>query len=196
MKLLLQICLLLLWTLCAGFSNEAFQGSRSDSISGDGVEAIYIARSIRESQVTATKFCEQTKTGFSARFETRFTFRSTTTRPTDGLITNTNVNKIGSLHACFGPTSDPTTFNFYAEGVLGNVTFTGTGDCRILKQGFPEPGISSLRCFLELRDLPTGYVGGLLTSNSVDSRNPIGENSDPPGYTQPSIATVRLWKRR
>ncbi len=191
-----QMCLLLLWGLCAVFPNEAFQGSRSDSTSDGGVEAIYMARSIRESRVTATKFCEQTKTGFSARIEDRYTRRSIATRPTDGLITNTNVNKIGSLHVCFGPTSDPTTFNFYAEGVLGNVTFTGSGDCRTVKQDFPEPGISSARCFLELRDLPTGYVGGLLTSNTVASRNPIGENSDPPGYTQPSIATVRLWKRR
>ena len=109
---------------------------------------------------------------------------------------NTNVNTIGSLHGCAGPTSDPTTLNFYAEGVLGNVPFTGTGDCRILKQGFPEPGITGARCFLELRDLPTGYAGGMLTTNTVVSRNLIGENSDPPGYTQPSIATVRLWKRR
>jgi hypothetical protein len=177
-----QMCLLLLWALYAVFPNEAFQGSRSDSTSDGGVEAIYMARSIRESRVTATKFCEQTKTGFSARIEEQYTLRSIATRPTDGLITNTNVNKIGSLHACFGPTSDPTTFNFYAEGVLGNVTFTGVGDCRTVKQGFPEPAISSARCFLDLRDLPTGYVGGLLTSNTVASGNPIG--------------TVRLWKRR
>ena len=191
-----QICLLLLWTLCAVSPNEAFQGSRSDSTSDGGVEAIYMIRSIRESRVTATKFCAQTKTGFSARFEDQYTFRSITTRPTDGLLINTNANTVASLHACYGPTSDPTTFNFYAEGVLGKVPFTGTGDCRILKQEFPEPGILASRCFLELRDLPTGYAGGLLTSNTVFSRNLIGENSDPPGYTQPSIATVRLWKRR
>lgn len=192
----LQICLLSLWTLCAVFPNEAFQESRSDSTSDGSVEAIYMVRSMRESRVTSTKFCEQTKTGFSATIEDQYTFRSTATRPTDGLLINTNVNMIGSLHACSGPTSDPTTFNFYAEGVLGNASFKGTGDCRTLKQGFPEPGILGARCFLELRDLPTGYVGGLLTSNTVFSRNLIGENSDPPGYTQPSIAIVRLWKRR
>jgi hypothetical protein len=192
----LQICLLLLLTLCAEFPNEAFQGSRSDSASDGGVEAIYMVRSMRESRVTPTKFCEQTKTGFSSTIEEQYTFRSTATRPTDGLMINTNVNTVGSLHACSGRASDPTTFNFYAEGVLGKAPFTGAGDCRILKQGFPEPGISAFRCFLELRDLPTGYVGGLLTTNTVLSRNLIGENSDPPGYTQPSVAIVRLWKRR
>ncbi len=28
------------------------------------------------------------------------------------------------------------------------------------------------------------------------SRQPIGAVSDPPGYVQPSIATMRLWKKR
>jgi len=50
------------------------------------------------------------------------------------------------------------------------------------------------RCYLELRDLPTGYVGGQLTTNTVVSRQGIGESSDPPGYVQPSIATIRLWR--
>jgi len=27
-------------------------------------------------------------------------------------------------------------------------------------------------------------------------RKPIGDESDPPGYAQPSIATIRLWRRR
>jgi hypothetical protein len=98
----LQMCLLLLLTLCAVFPNEAFQGSRSDSTSDGGVEAIYMARSMRESRVTPTKFCEQTKTGFSATIEDQYTFRSTATRPADGLLINTNVNTIGSLHACSG----------------------------------------------------------------------------------------------
>jgi hypothetical protein len=110
-------------------------------------------------------------------------------------MVDTNVNTIGWLRACFGSTSDGT-LNFYAEGVLGEVSFTGTGDCRAFKQDFPEPGITGYRCFLELYDLPSGYVGGQLTTNSVVSRNAIGEKSDPPGYTQPSIATVRLWKGR
>jgi hypothetical protein len=110
-------------------------------------------------------------------------------------MVDANVSTIGRLHACFGSTSDAT-LNFYAEGVLGAVPFTGTGDCQALKPDFPEPGITVYHCFLELRDLPNGYVGGLLTTNSVVSRDAIGEKSDPPGYTQSSIAKVRLWKRR
>jgi hypothetical protein len=188
--------LLCLGVLSAASQTDAFQGSRSDSTSAGPVEAIYIARSMRESRIAPTAFCAPTKVGFgSATFEDQYTFRSTATRPADGLMIDPDVNTIGRLHACFGSTSDAT-LNFYAEGVLGDVPFTGTGDCRAFKQDVPETGITVYRCFLELRDLPTGYVGGVLTTNSVVSRNAIGEKSDPPGYTQPSIATVRLWKRR
>ena len=193
----LQIWLLPLGALCAVSPTEAFQGLTSDSASDGRVEAIYIARSMRESRIPLTEFCARTKIGFgSATLEDQYTFRSTATRAADGLMVDANVNTIGRLHACFGSTSDPTTVNFYAEGVLGGVPFTGSGDCRALKQDFPEPGIAVYRCFLELRDLPNRYVGGQLTTNTVVSRNTIGDKSDPPGYTQPSIATVRLWKRR
>jgi hypothetical protein len=188
---------LLLFFVLTCSPTEAFQGLRSDSASDGGVEAIYVTRSMRESRIAPTEFCIQTRIGFgSATFEDQYTLRSTSTRVADGRMVDTNVSTIGRIHACFGSTSDPTTVNFYAEGVLANVPFTGTGDCRTLKQDFPEPGITVYSCFLALRNLPNGYVGGHLTTNTVVSRNAIGEKSDPPGYTQSSIATVRLWKRR
>ena len=103
---------------------------------------------------------------------------------------------IVASRACFGSTSDPALRSFYAEGVLATVMFTGRGECRTAKEDYPEPGMRVVRCFLELRDLPSGYVGGHLTTNTMGSRNEPGEETDPPGYTQPSIATIRLWKRR
>jgi hypothetical protein len=188
---------ILLGGLCSMSSIEAFQGAQSGSASDGRVEDIYIARSMRESRVTPTEFCAQARIGFDgARIEDQYTFRSTATRASDGLMVDTNVSAIGRLHACLGLTSDPITGNFYAEGILGTVTFTGSGECRTVKQDYPEPGMVIQRCFLELRDLPNGYVGGQLTTNSVNSRNVIGEKTDPPGYTQSSIATIRLWKRR
>jgi hypothetical protein len=169
----------------------------SDLAPDGRVEDIYIARSMRESRIAPTGFCAQGRIGFgSVTVEDQYTFRSTATRAADGLLVDTNVNTIGRLHACFGSTPDPATVNFYGEGVLADVPFTGSGDCRVTRNDYPEPGIAVYRCFLELRDLPTGYVGGHLTTNTVVSRTAIGEKSDPPGYTQPSIATVRLWKRR
>jgi hypothetical protein len=107
-----------------------------------------------------------------------------------------DVQTIGRLRACFGSTPDPKLQNFYAEGSLGEITFKGRGECLVYKEDYPEPAIISLRCFLHLFGLPPPYVAGELTTNSIRSRNVLGGVSDPPGYTQPSIATIRLWKQR
>jgi hypothetical protein len=64
------------------------------------------------------------------------------------------------------------------------------------RQDFPEQGLRLFRCFLDLSGLPEQYVGGHLTTNTVGSKQNIGAVSEPPGYVQPSIATVRLWKKR
>lgn len=179
-----------LFALALTATTSAFQTQPS-------VEDIYVVRSMRESQVTPTEFCRQSRTGFGdANREDVYSFRSTITRASDGLMTDTDVNTVGRLRACFGTTTDPAKQNFYGEGVLGSVTFTGRGECLAVKQDHPEPGLVVARCFLELRDLPSGYVGGQLTTNTMRSRNVTGATTDPPGYTQPSIATVRLWKRR
>lgn len=161
------------------------------------VEDIHIARSIRESQIPPTDFCTQAKTGFAHHvYEDRYTLQSIETRASDGAVTNDNVATIGRLRTCFGTTADPKTLHFYAEGELGNVAFTGSGECLTVKPDYPEPGLTVARCFLELRDLSNGYIGGQLTTNTMRSRKLTGVVTDPPGYTQLSIATIRLWKRR
>jgi hypothetical protein len=160
------------------------------------VEEIYIARSVRESRIPPTEFCAQGRSGFGdTTFEDRYTFRSTATRSSDGRMVDMNVTTIGSLHACFGRTADPAIINFYAEGVLGGAVFKGTGECRS-KPDFPEKGLLLSRCFLDLSGLPERYVGGLLTTNSMNSLTALGLHTDPRGYTQSSIATIRLWKKR
>jgi hypothetical protein len=60
---------------------------------------------------------------------------------------------------------------------------------------FSEPGITSLRCYLMLSNLPAPYVAGVPITNTVASREPIGDRSDPPGYTRDSITTIRLWRK-
>ena len=176
---------------------KAFSGSPSDQVGDGRVEDIYVARSVRESRASPSEFCGEARTGSpSARSEDRYTFRSTATRGSDGLMIDAGVQTIGRLHACFGSTPDPALSSFYAEGVLGTVTFTGRGECRTAKRDYPESGMAVTRCFLELSGLPEGYVGGQLTTNTINSRNVLGDKTDPPGYTQASIATIRLWKRR
>ena len=162
----------------------------------EALESIYVVRSWRESRIAPTDFCSAARTGFAgATVEDRYTFRSVETQ-SDGRVRDANVNVVGRLHACFVVPTDSGPIAFYADGSLGEVTFTGRGECRTARTDFPEPGLRVQRCFLMLEGLSHGFVGGHLTANSVNSRQPLGGTTDPAGYTQSSIATVRLWRRR
>jgi len=161
------------------------------------LERIYVVHSIRTSRVAATAFCDSERVGFAGtRFEDAFAFWSTSSRTDDGLVTNPSAKKIGIGRACFGPTEDPQRVNFYAEGAIANVPFRGNGDCRSAND-VPERGLSFSSCMLALRGLPAEYTGGRLTSNSISSAMQLtGEDTEPPGYLQSSIATIRLWRQR
>lgn len=159
-------------------------------------EEIYVIRSVRLSRDVPGEYCAPTHTGFPDPIsEAKFVFYPVTTRTKDGVVISTEGQKAASLHACFGKTGDPRFVTFYGEGELQGISFVGRGQCNRLKEDFPERGMTVWTCFLELSGLKGPYKGGILTTNTVESRNPLGETSDPPGYTQPSIATVRLWQR-
>lgn len=161
------------------------------------VEEIYVIRSLRLSRDAASPFCATERTEFpNARAEDHYTFQSIAVDTENGMVTDANVKTVGTLRACFAPTDDPGLTNFYAEGTLGKVSFQGRGECRTPKRDYPEPGANIHRCFLEIANLPSGYAGGHLTTNSVTSKQSVGLTSDPPGYVQPSIATIRLWSKR
>ena len=168
------------------------------SLAQSAIENIYIARSFRESRTEPTSYCDATRTGFAGTtMEDRYTFRAVATQTSDGSVTDADAGVIGALHACFGPpVEDPASLNFFSEGNLGDVTFTGRGNCLSTRTDYPEPGINGFRCYLDLTDLPAEYAGGTLTTNTIGSRNVAGGVTDPPGYVQASIATVRLWRRR
>jgi hypothetical protein len=161
------------------------------------VEEIYVARSVRESRITPTEFCAKTKTGVSdATSEDQYSFRSVATRTSDGRVIDRNVSPVGSVHACFGRTPDPAIVQFYGDIVFDSIALKGLGECRLGKSDFPEQGVYAFRCFLDLSSMSGEYVGGLLTTSSMFSQRPIGTETDPVGYTQSSIATIRLWKKR
>lgn len=171
------------------------QRSTAQSVTAQAAEEIYVARAVREARAKPTAFCDRARIGFDrAVFEDRFGLRSIEVRPSDGRVIRTDVQTIGEMRVCFGETADPATLNFYAEGKLATLAFVGRGECLTVNRDFPEPGITVMRCFLALDDLPAGYVGGQFTTNTILSRIAVGANSDPQGYTQPSIVTVRLWK--
>jgi hypothetical protein len=164
---------------------------------GSQVEEIYIARSVPESQTAPTEFCAPAKTGFgNVTSERRYSFRSLSVSSSDGRVLNPNVKTIGSFRGCFGPTANPMILNAFAEVRIGSMTVTGKGECGYVKSDFPERGIKEAHCFLDLSAPDDQYVGGLLTTNSITSLKDVGLETDPPGYTQSSIATIRVWKKR
>ena len=161
------------------------------------VEEIYVVRSLRFAREKPTANCTEERTGFpNVLGEDRFTLQSLKLDLATGKVGDANVSTVGDLIGCIGRTSNPANFNFYVEGSLGEVKFTGRGECLTAKKDFPESGLNMIRCFLDLADLPQQYIGGHLTSNTINSRKMVGLESDPSGYVQPSIATIRLWKAR
>ena len=182
---------------CAVWTVTVVQVAAVDPVAAQPTrpETIIVARSVRESRVAPTAFCDEARIGFAnAEREDRLAFRSVAVRANDGVVTDASVRNIGDLHTCVGPTAEPETINFYAEGVVANVRFKGRGECFVGPQNFPVAGVTLQRCFLDLYDMSDGYSGGQLTTNTLASRQLFGEESDPPGYTQASIATIRMWK--
>jgi hypothetical protein len=194
--MIVKVCKISLALVCAvAISVTSNSISRSADAGSRHVEAIYVVRSLRDARVAPTEFCDKSRTGFEgSNSQDHFTLRSISVRTSDGLLVDNNVRKVGELRACFAPTADPKLTNFYAAGVVGGVHFTGRGECLAGVPDVPEPGIVHVRCFLHLADLSPPYADGELTSNSVRSRKLIGAISDPAGYTQPSIVTIRLWR--
>ena len=181
--------------LCALLFCASVMPARDISTTDDKKEEIYVIRSLMTSRVAPTGYCAQPRTGFAqAASEFQFVFHAVETRADNGAIVNSLGKTTASLHACTSPTAG-NVYGFYGEGEIAGTRLSGTGKCTILKRDFPEPDLASITCFLDLTGLKSPYVGGMLTTNSITSRNPSGETSDPPGYTQLSIATVRLWKR-
>ena len=162
-------------------------------------EDIYVLRSLREERSRKSDWCTPTRTGFEppsgvVPLEDRYTMWAVAVQSSDGRITDSKANVAGELHACFGSTTDPKVISFFTEGRIAGVSFSGSGNCLVGQPDFPEKGITTFRCYLDLRGLPAPYVGGLLTTNTVGSKAVLGDVTDPPGYVQPSIATIRLWR--
>jgi sugar lactone lactonase YvrE len=162
-------------------------------------EDIYILRSIREQRAPVIDWCASSRTGFepfSADAERFFSFWSVSTRTEDGKVVDAKRARVAELRACFGPTQDRARQSFYAEIQLGAIFFRGKGECLALMTDFPESGLFPVRCQLVLSDLPAPFVGGLLTTNTMTSGARFGGDTEPPGYTQASIATIRLWRNK
>jgi hypothetical protein len=177
----------------------ATQPELAASSSSNAREEIYVLRSVREPQPSNAGWCTQERTGFAplpADADRKFSFWSVQTQPSDGRIVNAKANLASSVRVCFGASAERAVSNFYGEGTIGGMPYIGTGDCRLVAADTPEKGLVLLRCVLSLKGLPAPYVGGMLVTSTIGSKAALGDETDPPGYTQSSIATIRLWKAR
>lgn len=169
------------------------------SKSAAALEDIYILRSIREPSEPVANWCSANRTGFEPfpkDAERMFSFWSVKSRLEDGKVVDAKGARVAELRACFGSTTERARQNFYAEVKLGSISFIGNGECVAARVDFPETGLFPVRCQLILSRLPAPYAGGLLTTNTMTSKAAFGGDTDPPGYTQASIATIRLWRAR
>lgn len=169
---------------------------RTVTASSATVEDIYVLRSLREARSAPDGFCDPAKIGFKATIQDRYSFKAVATLPGDGKVVDTLSNEAGKILGCFNWVPGLREYNFFAGATIAGLSATGTGRCNVIAADLPEPGITSAHCFLVLSNLLAPYVPGVLTTNTVISRKVIGTESDPPGYTQPSIATIRLWRKR
>jgi hypothetical protein len=195
----MQYGLLLLAALALSLTGCATQRAPTPNDSSSAREEIYVLRSIREPQSSTGDWCTHERTGFvplPTDADRKFSFWTVETRPSDGRVVNAKTTRASEVRVCFGPTADRTVSNFYGEGTIGGMPYVGTGDCRLVGADVPEKGLVLLRCVLTLRGLPSPYVGGMLVTSTIGSKAALGDATDPPGYTQSSIATIRLWKAR
>jgi hypothetical protein len=180
--------------LCAATVNWSAECADNQS----PLEEIYVVRSVREARMAPTEFCAKARTGIdNPIFEDQLTFRSVATRTSDGRVIDTNVKTIGSIHFCQGRTANPAVLQNYGDFFLEGIAFKAFGECHRAKSDFPERGLSPFWCVFDLSGLPGEYIGGQLTTNTMSSSlKVLGTETEPPGYTQSSIATIRLWKKR
>jgi hypothetical protein len=160
-------------------------------------EEIYVLRSIGEPAEPVVGACAADRAGFEpfpTAGERFFSFWSVRTAPESGRVIEAKEERVAQLHGCFGPGGEPALQKFHAQIELGAVSFRGDGECSAVQADFPQAGLFPVHCWLVLSGLPAPYVGGLLTTNTLKSKAAFGGASEPPGYTQASIATIRLWK--
>lgn len=163
------------------------------------LEEIYVLRSIAERAEPIADACSAEKIGFEpfrTAGERFFSFWSMRTDPANGHVVEPQDQRTAQLRGCFGPGEEPARQRFHARIELGSSSFRGDGECRAVQIDFPQAGLFPVHCWLVLSELPAPYVGGLLTTNTLKTKSAFGGVSDPPGYTQASIATIRLWKSK
>jgi hypothetical protein len=112
----------------------------------------------------------------------------------DAVVGNFAMEEVGYGTLCF-KIQDPTFTPFgppllaYGKVTVSGISFTINGTCTVTNSATPVAGVSQMICGLPLvAPMPAGYVGGLLTTNSV--LNLAGVQ----GISGGSILSLHLYK--
>ena len=125
---------------------------------------------------------------------------SINTKGKDGSVVNWKVKKIGEALACTSlndPDLRPGELLAYFQLTFGRknpITIGVSGLCQITDINTPEDGILPTNCWLNVVSAPPEYVGGLLTSNTLQEFIPGTVTYL--GYKARSIGTLRIFKER
>lgn len=96
---------------------------------------------------------------------------------------------MGGFTACFGQPAPGQPLKMYALGKVGSLTWTGVGECNVMKSMPPVRTVVPFNCVLDLSGLPAGYVGGFGASSTLATN--LGKDADPtahvPGYLSTSV---------
>jgi hypothetical protein len=108
------------------------------------------------------------------------------------MVTDPEVEKIGTLIGCLGAPNTAGHLPFYSEGHFNDhgqekgLSFVGNGECDRVAGPVP-PQVTVSRCWVTASNLPAGYTGGFITSNTLSTAVP--------GYLRTSIGVARFWKQ-
>ncbi|QRK12874.1 hypothetical protein JQX13_24285 [Archangium violaceum] len=78
--------------------------------------------------------------------------------------------------------------DFYVRFELPEGLFIALGECTMVSNAVPRPGVVLTSCALKLTRFPAGYVGGFVTSSSVFNPRRL------PGYNTGSFWTLRVFE--
>jgi len=176
----------LLPILCVALFGPHFSLHAQSRETPSAVEEIYLFRSVRERTTEGqTDFCKAAP--FPTTVENYYSLWSISGNEATGQVTNAKGQRIGDLHNCVAVKPDGTQ-EVFAVGAINGVAFKGVGDQRFAQQ---TPVVRSLVNRFLLEGLPSPYVAGVLSSNTVRLTP-----ADSQGYVVSSVAVVRLWKRQ
>jgi hypothetical protein len=105
---------------------------------------------LHESSSAPDAFCGPAKNGFTAVTQGHFSFWAVVTQAPDGRVFDTHTHRAGQLDGCFEMAGGQAEGGFYAEAEFGGLPAPGRGQCTTMARDLPEPGITSVRCFLTL----------------------------------------------